>query len=554
MPMNENKPDRAAKFRKLQEAYLAKLPGQFDQMSLQWRLSKKDKDDGRAFSELQKVVHNLAGSAGTFGYPAVSDKARILEVLVSSFVNLGQSAKRDRDTIDELIVDIGEQIQQSPQEAPCAITVSPIGSGSSSRSHGKLVYVVEDTALLAQEIRAQLERYGYEVEVYGGTTQAVSALDQKIPAAMLIDLNLPEGELAGSSFINSYKLGMLKETPLIFMSSRDDWEARLSVARAGSAAYLSKPIDFDELLDRLDLLIGGQDDDPYRVLLVDDEEVLAEHYALILAEAGMETKIVSSLTELLPTISSFHPDLILMDIFMPECSGLEAAKVIRQKNELLSIPIVFLSTDANLKNQREVLELGGDAFLKKPITEEYLLSSVATRVSRFRKLRSQMQQDALTGLYNHATLKIRLESELGRALRQNAPLAFAMLDIDNFKKVNDQYGHPAGDAVIKSISRLLKQRLRKSDIVGRYGGEEFAVIFPETTEQEAKRILDNLRQQFSEIIHGHGVTIFHCTFSGGVAAAPSIKEISALIDTADKALYKAKNGGKNRICIYGEDP
>lgn len=554
MPMNESKTDRAAKFRKLQQTYLAKLPRQFDQMSLQWRLSKTNRVDGDAFSALQKFAHNLAGSAGTFGYPAVSDKARELETLVTNLEDIGQCAKKDLDTIDRLIVDIGEQIQQSPQETPSAFTAAPTNRETGGKSHGKLVYVVEDTALLAQEMRAQLERYGYEVEVYGSTTQAMSALDQKIPAAMLIDLNLPEGELAGSSFINSYKIGMLKETPLLFMSSRDDWEARLSVARAGSAAYLSKPIDFDELLDRLDLLIGGQDDDPYRVLLVDDEEVLAEHYALILAEAGMETKIVSSLIELLPTISSFHPDLILMDIFMPECSGLEAAKVIRQKNELLSIPIVFLSTDANLENQREVLELGGDAFLKKPITEEYLLSSVATRVSRFRKLRSQMQQDALTGLYNHATLKVRLESELGRALRQNAPLAFAMLDIDNFKKVNDQYGHPAGDAVIKSISRLLKQRLRKSDIVGRYGGEEFAVIFPETTAQEANRILDNLRLQFSEIIHGHGITTFNCEFSGGVAAAPTIKEVAALIDAADKALYKAKNGGKNRICIYGEDP
>lgn len=549
--MIASKLDRAAKFRKLQEIYLAELPGKIDQMRRQWEVAQDDNSASDAFGKLQKSTHNLAGSAGTFGYTSVTNIARVLEALIGQIESVGQCTQKTVDTISELIEEIGVLAQQPPQDMSIAFATPSVDKNSGSGARGQLVYIVEDDALLAKEICDQLMRYGYDVEIYAGTTELASALKNQVPAAMLIDLNLSEGRLSGSGFISS-NMSLLKDIPVLFISSQDDWDARLSVARAGNSAYLTKPLDFNELLDRLELLTVGQNEDPYRVLLVDDDPVLAEHHALILAEAGMETKIVARMSELLPVISSFHPDLILMDIFMPECSGLEAAKVIRQKSELLSIPIVFLSTEANLKTQRDVLELGGDAFLKKPISQAHLLSSVATRVSRFRKLRSQMQQDALTGLFNHATIKVRLTSEVDRALRKNSPLVFAMLDIDHFKKVNDQYGHPAGDAVIKSISRLLKKRLRKSDVVGRYGGEEFAVVLPETTVHEAKKILDNLRQQFSEIIHGQGVSTFSCTFSGGIASVSSFGDAATLVDAADRALYKAKDSGRNRICEYDE--
>jgi diguanylate cyclase (GGDEF)-like protein len=158
-----------------------------------------------------------------------------------------------------------------------------------------------------------------------------------------------------------------------------------------------------------------------------------------------------------------------------------------------------------------------------------------------------MYHDSLTGLLNHVAIKLRLKTEQALAIRQGRPLVFTMIDIDHFKSINDKYGHPTGDRVIKSLSRLLQQRLRKSDMIGRYGGEEFAVILPDAEIGDARTFMDSLRQQFERIVHQHDGQQFSCTFSAGMAASMDGCDENELIRAADTALYQAKKAGRNRI-------
>jgi diguanylate cyclase (GGDEF)-like protein len=549
--MSELKNNKAEKFRQLRADYGAQLPGKVARLSQEWQVvevnsGNSDSVSADAFNRLKGVVHNLAGSAGAFGYSELSEVARELELLLSRSQEFIDCMANDKDEISAFIVEISSvaTLEPSKVELPKAEAV-PTAINRSPRD--QLVYVVDDDPLLAREISDQLLHYGYEVKTFENSTQAELALKRQPPTAMVIDLGLPEGILAGADLVSKYEAASSERIPLIFISARDDWAARLAVVRAGGGLYLTKPVDFRQLLDGLDAVTEWQNEEQYRILIVDDERVLAEHYALVLADAGMDTKVVGDITELLNAISEFQPDLILLDIFMPGCSGLEAAAVVRQKSELLSVPIVYLSTEVNVQQQMQALQFGGDDFLQKPISDELLVASVGIHVRRFRKLRSYMSMDALTGLLNHATLKIRLESEVQRAIRQRSTLVYAMLDIDRFKHVNDTYGHPVGDEVIKNLSRMLKQRLRKSDIAGRYGGEEFAVILPDTSLASAQDLLNELREQFAVIKHRNKFT---CTFSVGLAAAPPYLESNALIKAADDALYLAKNSGRNctRVC------
>jgi len=124
-----------------------------------------------------------------------------------------------------------------------------------------------------------------------------------------------------------------------------------------------------------------------------------------------------------------------------------------------------------------------------------------------------------------------------------------MLDIDHFKQVNDNYGHPTGDRVIKSVARMLTMRLRKSDLVGRYGGEEFAIILPETSIDKAKSLLDDIRLNFSKIIQQSRDEQFHCTLSAGVTQLAMNSSLNSMISSADDALYEAKHSGRNMVCI-----
>jgi len=239
---------------------------------------------------------------------------------------------------------------------------------------------------------------------------------------------------------------------------------------------------------------------------------------------------------------------------MPECMGTELAKVIRQHERYVSVPIIYLSAEGDLDKQLDAMSEGGDDFLTKPIKPRHLIATVRTRAARARNLKARIVQDSLTGLYNHTHILQLLEDASFLARRRSKSLSFVMLDIDHFKKVNDQYGHPMGDRVIKSLALFLKQRLRKTDHIGRYGGEEFAVVLQDTDSQNALRLIDEIRKRFSEICYPAQQESLFCTFSAGVAQLQPDQDIKSLARQADEALYQAKRGGRNRVEIYQPQP
>jgi diguanylate cyclase (GGDEF)-like protein len=339
----------------------------------------------------------------------------------------------------------------------------------------------------------------------------------------------------------------------MFISDQDDQATRLKAIRAGGTAFFSKPLDTVSLIDHLDELTSTDTADPYRVLVVEDQPPIANYYKMVLNMAGMDAQVVTDATKVLQQMIEYQPDLILLDLYMPEVNGAELVRIIRQMEEFVSIPIVFLSSEDDFVKQMEVMSLGGDDFLTKPIKASHLVALVKSRLERLKTLRSYMVRDSLTGLLNHTSFRSTLIQEVNRCGRQNARLAVAMMDIDHFKMVNDTYGHSAGDHVLKSLSRLLKQRLRRSDIIGRYGGEEFVALLLDVDAQQAWRIMDEIRGHFSEVEHFATKSgSLHVTFSCGIATYPQFTDPKLLSDAADQALYAAKAAGRNRVVIHGQ--
>ncbi|MFZ2542345.1 MAG: diguanylate cyclase [Gallionella sp.] len=410
------------------------------------------------------------------------------------------------------------------------------------------IFVVTDDRKLADELKTQLSYFGYDVRVFYTLADFRLGIQSAPSVLVLMDTTFPGDKQGGVTAMYEIQQGRETLVPVIFFSAHDTVAARLEAVRAGSIAYLSKPLNIGSLIDKLDIMSSDQAPE-YRVLIVDDSLSLATYHAAVLEQAGMAVRVVSNPLKAIDVSLEFTPNLILIDIYMPECNGMELAKVIRQLDAFVSIPIVFLSTESNLDTQLVAMGLGGDAFLTKPIRPEHLISAVTSRIRRSLMLHSLMVRDSLTGLLNHTTIKDRLSDEVARAKRQNKPLSFAMVDIDNFKRVNDTYGHSVGDGVIKSLSRLLKQRLRASDLVGRYGGEEFAVVLIDTDEATAMNVLNALRNDFSLLLHLSEQHEFSVTFSCGVAEISQFPDANRLSDAADKALYKAKHAGRNQVVL-----
>ena len=401
---------------------------------------------------------------------------------------------------------------------------------------------------------ASVETFGYRLQIYSDAIELQAATAREMPAALIVSSQSEpiyvgdRGEPLGG-VLHTIKGQGDHQVPLVWVCDNGDLRARLQAVRLGAAAFFTHPVDVDALLVKLDDLTALHTPEPFRVLVVDDEPALARLYSVILNQAGMETREVTDPLEVMAPLVDFRPDLILMDVYMPECNGSEIAAVIRQQEAYVGIPIMFLSSESDTLKQLEAMRLGGDEFLQKPVEPRYLVSSVLTRATRARVLQNLMIRDSLTGLLNHTKTKEQLGIEIERMRRLGHSISLAMIDIDHFKKVNDTYGHATGDRVLRSLSRLLSQRMRQTDVVGRYGGEEFAVIMVGASAENAQRAIDKVRVAWAQLPHFSNGREFYSTFSAGVAAAPPHATAASVSESADAALYLAKAAGRDQVLL-----
>lgn len=537
----------------LGEGVAARMPPRLEEIRSAWQAACAD---GGWTSEnarhLYLLLHRLVGCSAQFGMSEIQSAAQAFEAEVVA--NLGEAlddAKRRRmDALLEKLMQVAEKkIKLRLPDLRAHINAIP--SVRDSRA-SRLIYLVEDDPVQAEILSMQIGYFGYNVCTFTALESLRQAMEDTLPTAIIMDVILEEGFTAGPQAAAEIHHSQSGGIPLIFISESDLFTHRLSAVRAGGEAYFLKPVDISQLIDALDRLTAHEETPKYRVLIVEDSPTQAKLFENYLRAAGMETLVVRNPLEVLQPLNEFNPDLVLLDMYMPQCSGMELAAVIRQIDRFLSLPIVFLSAETNTDVQLGAMQLGGDDFLTKPITREHLVRAVSSRAGRYRKLRDMMMRDGLTGLLNHTMLKDRLAAELLRAGRQGSPVAFAMLDLDRFKLVNDTYGHASGDQVLKGLARLLSQRLRASDSIGRYGGEEFAVILPDTPGQAAVRLMDELRDGFSNVVHHSSGGDFTATFSCGVASFPRFVTPAEISDAADRALYAAKQRGRNRV-VFADD-
>ncbi len=414
----------------------------------------------------------------------------------------------------------------------------------------KPVYLCLQDHARGEQLAQQLHFFGLAAQAFADPAAFLAAMATRHPAAILMDVDF-QGSGQGLALATELQQQLESRIPLLFFSAHDtDTPTRLAAVRAGGQEFFTHSLDASSLLERIEVLSRVAQYDPYKVLIIDDSRAQATHTERVLNGAGIVTRTLTDPILAMTELAEFQPDLIILDMYMPTCNGPELAKVIRHNDRYVSVPIIYLSAEDDLDKQLDAMSEGGDDFLTKPIQPRHLVATVRNRVARARNLKARMVRDSLTGLYNHTHTLQLLEDARHRALRIGHPLAFAMLDIDHFKQVNDTHGHPMGDRVIKSLALFLKQRLRKSDHIGRYGGEEFAVVLPDTDAETAWRVLDEIRQRFAEIHFPTAEQNLYCTFSCGIAELQPGLDAKALSKQADEALYAAKHGGRNRVERY----
>lgn len=405
------------------------------------------------------------------------------------------------------------------------------------------VFFIGSLSREADELLRQLAFYGYALTVLPETGPLLP------PTAACFIVGLASKAKAKARFSWMKTLRRSRPDIPIIVLGQESSALRLQAIQAGSSAYFVLPVNISPFVDCLDRLTGKTDPIPLRILIANDAEPAAAFYALSLQNAHMHTACVTEACALGQVMSEFDPDLVLMNLALSGYSGGELAEFIRQQEAYVGVPIIFLASETDSEQALEAIKSRGDEVFAKPVNITHLTAAVKNRALSFRQIKAMIVRDSLTGLYNHRHLKELLQRELQLAQRQEQVLQFVMLDLDHFKQVNDRFGHLVGDRVIKMLARLLKQRLRSTDIMGRYGGEEFAVILPNTQPEQARFIIDTIRQQFSDIVFMSEKGQCKVTFSAGIASYPEFDQENALVHAADEALYSSKKTGRNRVTV-----
>ena len=297
-----------------------------------------------------------------------------------------------------------------------------------------------------------------------------------------------------------------------------------------------------------------------KILIVDDSkinidiliELLDDKYELLVSLSGRRA---------LEILNSEDVDLILLDILMPDMSGYDVCKVLKTQEKTKSTPVIFITANSDEESIDLAYESGGIDYVTKPFKALELLARIKTQLNMqdlfndleesHNQLKLLASQDHMTKLYNRRYFSEISTTILELAIRHQKPLSLMMIDIDKFKKINDTYGHHIGDIVIISLANTLKELSRKSDVVCRFGGEEFLILLPETDIVGADSIAEKIRKSVEEtLVDIEEEQRLKYTISTGISEV-KIKEETNLEETiqrADEALYKAKEGGRNRVC------
>jgi len=400
------------------------------------------------------LSHSLAGTAGTYNFEALADASLDLEQACCRYL----ARFPDEDAVTPAFIkNIFAQVVFHATQAMSGRRSKLMQVEAwnydlddvASHTGRKRIIVVDDDPAMAKVLGRQLDYFGYDIEWLSDPDLLQDTIAIKTPDAIIMDIIFPGGADLGIQSISKLKASGGLQCPVIFLSVRADFTSRLAAMRAGCNAYLVKPFGVAELRDTLLNLTHRDQNDPYRVLVIDDDSEIARYNSILLQDAGMVTHSVVDPMNALFEVRRFNPDVIVMDVHMPGCDGLELAMVIRQEARFLHLPIVFLTADDNPSTSFEAFHTGGNEFLTKGIDTQILINSVRDWGLRNREFK------ALIDRAHHSESRYR-------ALNQSARDAIVTID-ENGRVViwNDAAERLFGYADVGLLGRPLTEVLGK---------------------------------------------------------------------------------------------
>jgi len=433
----------------LRVQYVSQLPNKVQTLQLQWIEICTAEGRLEVCPAFQRQIHNLRGTAGTYGCPEIGDIASEIETLL---IQHGRASHQldvtEQTKITAILHDLAEVTKshqlRGAQVSHTSFSDHEIEPAQPGSDH--LVYIVDDDVEFCRVTSERLNAYARCRSLYS-KREFIDAISQRLPDVIIMDMMLPEGDLAGADA--AMALPSKLNIPVVFVSTRGDEESRLAAIRAGASGYFVKQDDHSKMMNLLEHLITRTPAHPYSVLLIDDDVELSKYYQLKIESAGMNAKVLHTGAGAIAVIEAFKPEMILLDISMPDINGLELGALIRQYPAYDHIPIIYLTASTGEEIQLAAMRLGGDDFLHKPIQADYLTKLLLARLARVRVTRQ--------GEYRLQEAILEL-SYLQQGLNQHSIVSIADLD-GRITYVNEKFVETTGytkEEVLGQNHRILK--------------------------------------------------------------------------------------------------
>ena len=537
-------------FRQLQAEFLRGGPSRL--ADIDETLDRLDRGTAATLADLKRHFHKLAGAGATYQRPQISSLAREAERRCDELLRgHGQPTSDDVVRWREARVRLALLFDDGLNSVIAEPAAGPAQSSPAEAPRDEIdVLLVDEDVETRRLLASVLQHEGIPVREAGTCAEARALIDARPPDGLMVDVRLPDG--AGYDVV---QYARQKEdgdqAAILMLSVAGDFLDLAEAIHAGADACYTKPAEIEPAYRKLLQLLERSQAEIPRILVVEDDEYHAAFARTVLESAGYQVSVCGSPRQFTGHMATFQPELLLMDVNLPEVSGYDLARLVRQHEQHAALPIIFLTSEAEMESRIRAAKAGGDEHLTKPVHPALLASAVAARLERSRFLKSLLHRDGLTRLLTHASFMEQVQQVIDRRQRgSTTPASLVLLDVDHFKKINDTYGHQAGDRVLATLAASLRQHLRRTDIIGRYGGEEFAVLLDQLRAEDAQRLITRLLGEFAGLDHAAGEEEhFRVTFSAGVAPFAEGIQRHAWIEAADQALYAAKKAGRNQVLI-----
>lgn len=502
--------------------------------------------DPELVSQLGRQFHWLAGSGSMYGFADVSQLGAEGEHFCEDILrNKKVPTQQDLTRLKHILNTLSTEFSGNSSKS---VTTNLTPLSQTNRAGKSEILVVDEDQNDLLMVTRLIEEHDMQVRSARSAAGAIAEINKSIPSGVIIEIPLPDAD--GYELVEKLRaMPGGEELAIIIVSKQTGFLDKVRSIHCGADAHFEKPFDTKSMFRRIHYLLDRKRMEPPRILSVEDDPDQAAFIRAFLESAGYQVRTCTDPKQFDSFLSAFQPDLVLLDVMLPGMTGYELAKYIRQNERYAAMPVIFLTTQGQLEARIEAAKSGVDEHLVKPVAPALLLSSVSSKLERARFLKTLMHKDGLTNLLNHSAFMEQAQSVIAHQKRHNSFVTLIILDIDYFRSINERHGFPGGDKVLVTLSLLVRRRLRQSDIIGRIGGDELAIIAEGLNDEEAYNLASRLLNDFAATSH---VTASHVGFYGTVSAGVAMfdaktMDLESWIKAGYDSVAAAKHAGRNCV-------